>query len=93
MKFEIFLGDIDVFLDRCCYFKLAEALWKSEVPELSGLVLIPTSEYGPRGLDMDGMQPARFTHMPVEEWGEIQRDFATVFQGLLTNVQVGKITK
>ena len=42
---------------------------------------------------MDGMQPARFTHMPVEEWGEIQRDFATVFQGLLTNVQVGKIAK
>ena len=30
---------------------------------------------------------------PVEEWGEIQRDFATVFQGLLTNVQVGKIAK
>lgn len=69
-------GDIDVFLDRSCYWML---------PEVKNLSLVPTSEY------MSGCPNSSYTHMPVWEWDEVQRDFAAVFEGLPTNVQVGQL--
>ena len=68
-------GDIDVFLDRSVYFGL---------PKVENLSLVPTSEY------WSGCPNSSFTHMPVEEWDEIQRDFTAVFEGVPTNVQVKK---
>ena len=53
-------GDIDVFLDRSVYFGL---------PEVEYLSLVPTSEY------WSGCPNSSYTHMPVEDWDEIQRDF------------------
>ena len=69
-------GDIDVFLDRSCYWML---------PKVKNLSLVPTSEY------MSGCPNSSYTHMPVMEWEEIQRDFAAVFEGLPTNVQVREL--
>ena len=69
-------ADIDVFLDRSVYFNL---------PEVENLSLVPTSEY------WSGCPNSSYTHMPVEEWGEIQRDFTAVFEGEPTNVQVKKL--
>ena len=69
-------GDIDVFLDRSCYWML---------PEVDGLSLVPTSEY------MSGCPNSSYKHMPVWEWDEVQRDFAAVFEGLPTNVQVREL--
>ena len=52
--------------------------------DTENLLLIPTSEYihHPNGA---------YVHMPVEEWADIQRDFATVFERRRTNVQVKKL--
>ena len=49
--------------------------------DTENLLLIPTSEYIPH-------PNATYAHMPVEDWGDIQRDFATVFERRRTNVQV-----
>ena len=66
-------GDIDVFCDRGFYFSL---------PAVKNLSLVPTSEY------VSGCPNSSYTHMPVDEWDEIQRTFTAVFEGVPTNVQV-----
>lgn len=75
---RLFPGDIDVFLDRSCYWML---------PMVKNLRLVPTSEY------MSDCPNSSYTHLPVGEWDEVQRDFAAVFEGLPTNVQVKKLCK
>ena len=119
MKFS--QGDIDVFLDRSCYFALLQVenyqiqikidtasnrLEKFSIiysliltsasrikdmvlhghmdMDTENLLLIPTSEYISHPNNA-------YAHMPVEDWGDIQRDFATVFEGRRTNVQVKKL--
>ena len=48
------------------------------------LFLIPTSEYIPH-------PNGTYEHMPVEDWGDIQREFVALFEGRRTNVQVKKL--
>ena len=52
--------------------------------DTENLRLIPTSEYIPH-------PNATFANMPADDWADIQRDFATVFEGRRTNVQVKKL--
>lgn len=52
--------------------------------DTENLLLIPTSEY-------INHPNATYAHMPIADWGDIQRDFATVFERRRTNVQVKKL--
>lgn len=114
-------GDIDVFLDRSCYFALLQVenyqiqikfdtaskrLEKFSIiysliltsasrikdmmlhghmdMDTENLLLIPTSEY-------ISHPNVTYEHMSVEDLADIQRDFATEFEGRRTNVQVKKL--